>query len=760
MYPIRSPELWKELSTKINPNDDAVDERSDSPPVSADKRADILKSAKDVLENVFDVPTFESPFPEPPKKKTNNPFLEGIDGANSVLSPEYLEHKRINMLDRDDLPYSSNVLNDYTDVMYHVALTMIPEAQAKEVRNGSLIDTNGTIFDDNDNVVLTLSGIAIASTGDILREDLPDVTMMDEMNYYNITEVEFENIMAPTTNNPMISNMISVGMTIVEPVGLRLHDDLRHAANKLGYKQINIGRIVYKLDIWFSGYDSFTGNWVSEIPLSSEGSVRYSAFLVITGLDTQMTAAGTEYQVSMAPVGHFAYRPEEMIIEAEKIWSGEDNTFGSFLDHLQSVLKDVRSKRTNEQIKRTFEFEAPPELLESTFYDSDLANQKHYLGNFKAGGTIIPIGKDNDIITLLQGALADLQGVWDSFLRDDDPTFATPRTLYTIRFETKYGAKNPATNDYDEITYKYIIEPFDTFKKGTPEQKTVGDYVSKTSQITRLRSLIQRGMLVRSYDYINSSTNTEVIDFNINLKMFYYETLHTETDTTTSVGHGTSEPVDDNKNLRTERDEEGKARNEPSDFSFDQHVTDQILFELLGEEIEESNKNVAVAPEAPLEKLGASQGERSPSQQFGNLNSSGHKRRDKYTQYFDSHFKYDLLSLNDMKIKGDPVWFFSSYGSIDLITKNLENGNAILSTAPTRNSAKVIYLRIIPSWQGDYMNPNRISVGTYPNIIGGFYELVKVKSILSGGTFTQLLDGYKLTHLNYVEQYFKRSERK
>jgi len=368
----------------------------------------------------------------------------------------------------------------------------------------------------------------------------------------------------------------------------------------------------------------------------------------------------------------------------------------------------------------------------------------------------MPVGKDNDILTLLQGVLADLEGVWDAFLRDDDPTFQTPRSLFTVKFETIYGEQNPATNDYETITYVYKIEEFITFKKGTPEQSTVGDYVSKAAQVARLKVLINSGMFIRSYDYINTSTNTEVIDFDINLKMFYYEALHSEGETTTASGMGTSESTNERDYVRKEREEESKARNAPSLLAGNNNPANTVLYRLFGDEIQEIDKEAEINPKTALAILGASVGERPISQQFGNINSGAHKRRDKYTQYFDQHFKNDLLSLNDMKIRGDPVWFFSPYGSVDLLTKNLDNDNGEYATKPSTNVAKVIYLRIIPPWQGDFMNPDRTRASSYPNILGGFYELTKVKSILSGGLFTQVLDGYKLNHLNYVEQYFKK----
>ena len=49
------------------------------------------------------------------------------------------------------------------------------------------------------------------------------------------------------------------------------------------------------------------------------------------------------------------------------------------------------------------------------------------------------------------------------------------------------------------------------------------------------------------------------------------------------------------------------------------------------------------------------------------------------------------------------------------------------------------------------MNPDRETASTACSIVGGFYEVIQVKSVFEGGKFTQDLSASKMHHLNFVE---------
>ena len=82
-----------------------------------------------------------------------------------------------------------------------------------------------------------------------------------------------------------------------------------------------------------------------------------------------------------------------------------------------------------------------------------------------------------------------------------------------------------------------------------------------------------------------------------------------------------------------------------------------------------------------------------------------------------------------------------------------------LSFGPTNlytQTGRIIFLKIYPPSQDNYMNPNPNQGASYGSIIGGFYEVLNVKSSFEGGIFTQEIQGAKLAHLNYVEEYLRK----
>lgn len=684
-----------------------------------------------------------------------------------------------------------NPLNGYMNVQYHISLTMLGEKYAREIQRTGLTASEitvellrrGSLGLSADSTERMAQSVTIASTGETYRQPDDSIRLglvgneiiaqfgeageasdygYTDYNHYNIVSLGMENVFAPSPQNPLLSTFTSLKMRIAEPVGFKLHEDIRNIARSLGYRNINPGRIVYRVDIYFSGYDPRTGEWVQKIPLgTSDTPDIISYFVALADLEAKVESSGTTYEADFVPFGHFSYRPEEASFEASSVFSKEIKTFGGFLDTLENQMNTAKGRRSN--LKRRYQFFCPKFLRGAFFSARKYGSEQNYIGENGTGGSTLHIGDDLDLMTFLRGAMADVPLIQAIFLQNQDPSFQTPRIHFGIRFNTIYGNEdgsappNASLNDYDVMTYQYIIEPFLTFKKGTVKPETIGRYMDRESQVERIRQIIRLGMLSRIYNYVYTAENTEIVDFDVTLKSFYYTTLNTAHDNAQTSGRSADESGTETSLTRKEIS--AFQNNTQSLIGIEPVPTDEdaVLERLFG--TSESSSLNSVPNYNAQERMGGGFGELPASDYYISGTGDGSDQRNAYANYIDDHLRNDLLTLDGMKMRGDPVWLFSPYGNYSLDVVSLPDGGADPSKPDSKiriypRTGKLIFLKLFAPEQNDLGDMNRSGGSSYPNVIGGFYEVTTVKSVFENGSFTQELDGVKLNHLNYIEDAF------
>jgi len=707
---------------------------------------------------------------------------------------------------------SDNALNDYVNLQYHLVLSMMPDRDLVKLQEQIPQALDNANFDDVLQLNRRIGAVTLASTGDTFAnvstienlnegrifanvEDAAlanrnaDLTLganverdVSNRHYYNIKSLTLENIFSPSKNNPGQSQMILGKISLIEPHGFRLVEDLRRLADRIGYNGINLGRVVYRLDIFFSGYNTESGEWIPKISLDPRRSSQQdilSFFINITTMDAKVEAKGTNYELGLTPVGHTSFRPEEIVLEAQNIATGSKKanegtqTFGGFLDNFEIALSKSRRTRSNSQIQRIYRFWAPDILRQQAFYTQEFLDEKGLLSALPNGERVIHIGKDMTITDILQAALEDLSFVRDSFLADrNNDTFLVPKILWTVRYNTIYENKNPSLNDYDNIRLEYIIEPYVSYKKATIENREqAARIVDPESQVNRVEAMVRLGMITRVYDYIHTSENTEVKDLSLNFKVLYYTAMNTSKDTTTGGGLTVSDSAATIANRRKVKNELNRPAN-LTDDSLLQQITnnddprvDSALERLFGRNRDDAVGDGQSDSDNPWNTLTGGMGEL-PKDDYGSANAGADDpRRQKYKIYFKDFTENDLILLNDLEIRGDPVWLLSPYANIALNTLtsfDASRGNQkeeLRTNLLQPHASKVIFLKMFEPTQDDFMNPERPPVGFGRNVFGGFYEIYKVQSTFEGGKFMQKLSGSKIDHLNYVEQQFhSRSE--
>lgn len=748
-------------------------------------------------------------------------FIEQTAGSNPSLGLVVNPTRVPNPLE--------NALNDYINVQYHIVWSMVSEPETRRIqrRLGRNLAQSGETLDELRREVRNSGNITIASTGENftnegaavvpttievnapvsfdpenfaaqtisslrskqISEDLDSARPDGCRNYYHIQNFSMSNFMSPSPQNENVASYFGLSMKVIEPHGFKLVEDLKRISRTSGYRNINPGRIVYKIDLYWSGYNPRTGEWVERIPLGVGDEVNKPAityYVSITKFNANVTHQGTEYDIDFGPTGHFALRPEECTLKGTVIWAQDGNTFGEFLKSLSSIMNKKKQDDTKEALgstrpyKRIYRFYAPDVLKKMNFNVEDYFTEKGYVGENASGGYTVTVGDGIDILTLLKDVLADLPPVQNLFLNRDDDDFIEPVTQFTVRVNTRYDIDGgeEEINDYKKIIYEYIIEPFQSFKKGNIRPDNASRYVSASSQRRRIEEIVSRGSLVRIYDYLNTAENTEVMDLEIKLNPFYYESFTRNMDPPAGKGiRVNSAPGDivDKETTRTlRRDIDANLQDGPNSFlavRF-QTQTDSIMQRLFGEGVDSgvgggSCDNTETGPFDVLwGGFNVTNDVLSPSSSSSETGDGGQKgeRKDEYKRRINDYLRNDFLKLDPLEVRGDPVWLFSPYGSESLNTLSPINAAPITSEDSSDDPIQVeegiiqpamdriLFVNMRQPRQFDYMDPNRTQSTSDPTIIGGFYQVTRVESFFDGGKFTQKIYGIKLNHLNYAEE--------
>jgi len=709
---------------------------------------------------------------------------------------------------------ATNVLNDYLNVQYNIVFSMVPEDTTIEIQESIPL---GEELPQRDiaSELRAKGAVVIASTGSNFDHSFVRTTTVEEnktpppgapfrlppgvtgsagdisammnakasagptvktenvfigdKNYYAITDMVVENYQSPTNANPLISSMFAGRMTILEPGGFSFNDDIRTISDRIGYKNVNNGRILYRIDISFSGYDPRTGSWKEVIDIDTRKETRIpflTYYVVISKVEAKVTNTGTVYNIDFVPSGSAALRTEDFAVDAAKIFTGTSNTFGGFLDHVKVVLEESRRIDTTQStngptgLLREYEFIAPESLRNTEFWSQEWAVSQAYVKPDKAG-SLVGVGKNIDLLTVIQSALTDLPYVHELFIakssENDNNQFVRPRTHFTVRFNVVYGEKAEEVGDYKNLKIQVIIEPFISFKKGSYSARNVGEYTALEAQIRRVSQMTKIGAIVRKYDYLNTSGNTEVLDFSINLSAFFFEAMDSGQDFPGTKGTGTTTTAaQQEKNLR---DKQYQAFSESIQTQIGTTLTgvtdrDNRFDTVLGggKDLETAANNRL----PPYDILGGGKGMAPDQNSYGAIQgeaASINSRKDKYMREFQDWLANDQMQIEDLQVRGDPLWLLSPYASADM--NRLKKIGGLIKP----NTDKCIFINIRAPKQKNYMDPDSYSTiksedkkGRNPNVMGGFYGVYSVESTFSGGSFTQKIQGYKMNHLNYVEE--------
>jgi hypothetical protein len=655
-----------------------------------------------------------------------------------------------------------NPLNDFIDVTYHITLAMVSQAAVTDKISKAPLpttpsaDASGVTADDY---------IVFASTADAQTRKTND-------EYYNIQNFTFTNFLGHVPQNPMVAIIWDAKMQMFEPYGFKFREDLDAMSKALGYKpQIEPLNYVYRVEIWFSGWNPQMGEWVQniKIPLTDDVSLNSVVYyLTITTTEAQVTPQGTEYALSMQTYSHKAMRADALIYRMEGIALKDSNatpaaqeaaaqqkgvklsvnpnlSFGAFIKILIKRLRDQVKADTKCRgfpgLDIEFEVIGPKWLLDQPFSSSKDIQIAHGAVNYdNDSGSYTYASQNVDILTLLYQVMDHIPLVRQLLLRQDDPEFREPTVAWNIRTNIQYpGNPSAVINGFDGYKYTYYIEPVVSYRSRTTEPDVRNLRVDTVNQQQRAANIQSFGMLQRVYDFYFTNDNSEIIHLDYRFKFFYQEPFPSGGNTLADQGQQRNNA--NYSDTRTATQE----RQAPPQYRFGVPGTSQSLNTVLAQPADPQSST-----STDISAAGKHQG--LVREQYFETSTKDQTAEPDMVLYLHAksqYFRYDMISVN-MTVRFDPVWLFNPYAAGGDFTPRLPQVDSAQG-AFYAHIDRVIFINARKPDQSDFMNPYRTSGGSagFPSF-SGFYQVLTAVNEFEGGKYVQKINMIKYPHLNGI----------
>jgi hypothetical protein len=659
---------------------------------------------------------------------------------------------------------NSNPLDGYIDVTYGISLAMVSKAGVNIIANAP-VSTQPQAGDVPG--IDSSQYMVFASTGDILT-----TSGQVSADYYNIKGCVFTTFFAHLPQNPMTATIVDAKIHLFEPYGFQLRQDMDSMRQQLGYEeQIEPLNLIYRLEIWFSGWNPQTGQWVQRIPFELTDSVQMTSviyYMSITTIDATVSTTGTEYFLSMQIMAHRPLRPESLILRmgnislipnganpsnsqngtVTSINYGQGTEAATFKDFclnlgalLQQQVKYDTSAGTFPGLDITYNFYFPDWLGDAKF-DGDPKSSEvaHGAVNYSSdSGTYVYASQDIDIITLIYKVMDNIALVRELTTQQADVVFLNPSVFWNIRTNMHYpGAANGVINGYDTYTFDYFIEPVLSYRSRTTTPENRNTRVDQSNQQNRTQAMLGFGMIMRVYQFFFSNLNSEVIDLDFQFHNFYQEPFPTNVKTV----RGESQ-TGVNADYQTESTNQQAQTVPPPSVNFAIPPTSSTASQILGQP--SNPQSAATGTQSAAYKFQGMIRQQDPQPVANMSNSQSQPDMALYQYSKQQYFRYDMIDVN-MTVRFDPTWLLTPYQANGDYTPRLptDDGQTVLT-----HLDRCVLLQANAPTQSDFMNPYRTSgSSTNQDHLSGFYQVISVVNEFDGGKFTQKLNMYKYPHLN------------
>ena len=380
----------------------------------------------------------------------------------------------------------SNVLHDYAPYNYIVSLSCVNVDQ----------------FENNNS-----NGLLIAKTGGA------GGATFDGLDYY-IDNLVIRNSVAPTEAGG-VGNTYQILFNVIEPYGVKFIDSLIAAATEQGY--VNHMQAVYNLKIDFKGMND------DGQPQNIDGASRHIP-IHIYSVDMVVEAGVTTYQIQAAPA-HYAGLNNIYNFVSEDI-NCYGNTVGEIVNSFFERYTEVQRRKTKDGITLQpdeYELDAKgsEDILTSPVgYDQNSA--PHRTKNISILQSDGPPGQTGRKVTVAKGT-----SILD---------FINKVVIESEYYRNKFDDNNNLvekdgdgfTTSLRVFTKTHILSP----DNGSGRQAVKIKYMIRTQRVSAQHlnyksneDLVSNVKASRTYDYLYTGQNKDVLDFNINYKFAYYQPI-------------------------------------------------------------------------------------------------------------------------------------------------------------------------------------------------------------------------------------------
>ena len=481
-------------------------------PVSPVKATPLNSSPSPTNQTAMPVP------PTPPSQNVTEPDLLGLVDAMFKS------------------PNSTNPLNTFFNITYHWKLFILPDFDIIHQSDARTINELYQAIDNYPQIVVAESG---ATT-------------------YNIKEVELTTVAGPAFGNKNLRTM-TFRIQIVEPITVGFLDTLKNAGIAMSAKNIN--KMPYYLQLSFMGYDEI-GNQILN-PLVNAGleSSRWIWQIQIGNIETKFDAGGSIYDLTCIAYNDGAYDTE--VISAPQAITMEGSNIGQMLSNLGNNMTNSWKMRYGNQ-DSIFNFKMhtivnPPPAVTNTDpntwqtqstsnpnYNSQRIFPMHggvgQIGAQITSGTPFPdmlewmlVNNEqaqnfaisaNNIITQTDVKSPNINQSGTSSTSSSyntNPQGIKEIIVFCVETDVEIKGYDRVAGDYIKQYNVHIYPYYTQAPVISPQQRD--DARDPIVQQAMIKKLIQRGFLLKHYEYLYTGENTEVIDFDVHANFAWYAQL-------------------------------------------------------------------------------------------------------------------------------------------------------------------------------------------------------------------------------------------
>ena len=398
------------------------------------------------------------------------------------------------------IDWVENPLTNTQSFTYHLRLTMLSPKDNKKIGYSAAQTLNSE------------NGIVVAETGVTSKFNITDLETTHVVNWTPLARAAYG---------------LTATMTIVEPLGVTLLDNIVRGAKNLGIKN-HTTDAVYLLEIKFREVDDAqVEEGKKQLPY------HFIYVMMITDFTIAVDQGGARYYLKLVEIPQVAlFSSVQNSKEATTI---KASTLGQFTTEFTKILNERSKKETgtnskfpdmyeigfddgNSQKMSRWLFSA--NLPEAPKYSISLDNSGILNSTFPIGHSIVDIlsfaiasTKEMQEIPTASGSSAKTSGE-DNEKKDSD-----------LRYWFKIVPDVTITNSWDST--RNVYQKTFIYKIKLAINDGVGDMsggfiANKEGQRIRCRALIEENLLAKKYLYMYTGQNTEVLSFDIKINHMYW----------------------------------------------------------------------------------------------------------------------------------------------------------------------------------------------------------------------------------------------